>query len=254
MKTIHTYLPRTWAGISGQNLIDLCRCAHLKLSDAFQNEALLFSLLRVPMRYYMRINFAQKLDLLEQLQFLKSEPLISGWIMPRFIRVKWWIYSGPDKQLNHLTVEELATAHIHFNEYAHGKNIDALNRLCAVLYRPVSLWRWLKSVFMPCDLRQSFINAGSKAAMSGLYRPEHWREAVYINYRGVMKQWEADFPLIHTQRGDAEGGFGWPGIIHDMAGDKLGTVHQVEKMNARNLLFLMEKMEADRERSEQFKN
>jgi hypothetical protein len=94
---------------------------------------------------------------------------------------------------------------------------------------------------------QQWFNVGFKK--SSAVSPQ-LKEAIYLNFRGILNQFADDYPLIHSQKSD-KASAGWADTIYEMAGTKLGTVHDVEKMSAKNMLYLMEKTEADRQRHPQ---
>ncbi|MFA9220253.1 MAG: hypothetical protein ACEQSL_03600 [Sediminibacterium sp.] len=215
-------LPDSWEPMDERHLLDFTYCNHLPEEFSLKHESFLFRMLRIPMKLYKRINQAQKNDIIKALEFLTTDINCPKWI----VRSKNTFPKGatpPDASFINITVDVFVNANNHFENYVETREETYLNNLCAALYAS-NLTGW-KAV------------------------PIHIREAIYLNFRGILNYWAKAFPLIHQNSG-GDNHFGWPGIIYDIAGGKLGTTDEVQQKPIKNILFIMEKIEFDRQKSE----
>lgn len=217
-----TFLPDSWQPMDEKHLLDFTSCNHLPDEFNLKHDAFLFRMLRIQMKLYRKINQAQKNDLIKALEFLTTDINCPKWI----VRSKNTFPKGatpPEPSFINITVDVFANANNHFENYVETKDETYLNNMCAALY------------------------GSSLAGWSDISL--HIREAIYLNFRGIMNHWVTTFPRIHASNGQQDA-FGWAGIIFDMAGSKLGPINDVEKMPVKNLLFMMEKLESNRQSAE----
>jgi hypothetical protein len=211
-------------------------------------KALLFRMLKLPIAVFFKLKVWQVNELLSRLQFLKEKDVVfENWLIPQLtIKWLWPFYIGPSGTLDNISTVQLANAESYLRLYHESKDVKNLYLLAATLYKPFNPLRWLGYYLGIFKTKQAPYVPGKEVLRSAFFSRVkiHKLEAIKMNFVGILNYYSEEFPNI--PRTSSEGNnYGWAGLIFDLAGDKLGTIEQVEKQSSYNTLLFLDKMCSD---------
>lgn len=153
-------------------------------------------------------------------------------------------YFGPADNLKDITFDEFVKLGVLVANYRRSSEIEWIDEICAVLYRPRRMFwklrkRWMDTTDCRVRLRDKDISARKRRiarASSGE------RFAVYLLVTGVMTDLVGMFPHIFTERKNNRPGSGWPGLIISLADGRTDndSLDRVMKSNMYNVLMGLE--------------
>lgn len=146
-------------------------------------------------------------------------------------------YHGPTSEFDNLRMKEFHMTERYYKEIVNSENEDveaSLNNLVAVLYRPAKGF-YNKKRDPDGDIRIDFNhNEIPFHARKAARWPMKVKQAIFLWYGGCRQQLEDNNPLVFKtpSSSDFESQFdtGMYGVMRNLAGDKLGTVKEIEEM------------------------
>jgi hypothetical protein len=179
---------------------------------------------------------------------IAHSPNILGWFfnmerypMPYIFRwffLRGRLYVGPYRRLTKLETGELCNAMWYHQEYHDNQNPEDLQRLIAVLYRPVSIWKFIKRCFSSNpngDIRKPINDFLHETRAKRLRKLPSHKAAIILAMWGVaQKEFAAKHKLTFKRSGKSskKNPRDMVKFIISMAGDKFGTVEKTDKMPA----------------------
>jgi hypothetical protein len=191
-------------------------------------------------------NRIQRLQIGWTVGFLSGDIHLSKILIPQ-VHAMNKIFHGPADQLKNLIVEEFAYADSHAATFLKTGKTDSLDKLIATLYRKKK-----PSPGETDDVREPFNPHGieKRARIISKLKPEV-KHAIFLQYAGNRAVLPKKFPAVFTQSNQSRAkNYGWPAVINDMAGSKLGPVDKVERMRLWNIFHIMQMNEERRVKAE----
>jgi hypothetical protein len=146
-------------------------------------------------------------------------------------------YHGPTSEFDNLRMKEFHMSERYYKEIVNEENEDveaSLNNLVAVLYRPGKRF-YNKKKDKDGDIRIDFNHNKLPYYSKKIARwPVKVKQAIFLWYGGCRQQLEDNNQLVFKTPSaiDFESQFdtGMYGVMRNLAGDKLGTVKEIEEM------------------------
>jgi hypothetical protein len=244
-------IPKEWKQITQFHLLTFCKVKDLKKAK----DALSFRFAKLPpwVFFQMKKIYLKQLNLAHSFWFEK-EPVLEKILIKSF-KCGGRKYYGPDDGFANVVVMENAIADSYYINFHKQKKEQDLLICIAALYRPTNLYIRFMKALNGRDIRCSF-NKETVERRAEKFKnlPQHLKEALLIQYQGT-RNWviEENKELFPGKTQQEIKNYGWAGIIYDLAGDKLGTTKEVEKLNFPDTLLLLRKAEDDRKKREENK-
>lgn len=227
--------PDSWKELTREDLLLWASLMYsgIKLKDArIMLAALLF---RIPEDLFRCIKRSMAAKLGEEMSYLFSKNGLNNWLIPHF-RYRFQRYYGPKSRLVNLTVDEFGKCEECYEKFNHSKNIEYLDTLTAILYRPRRFFG------INDDIRATLTTYGYVNRSKRFRKlPNGLKTAVYLNYEGCRNYLHLKYKEIFVQ-GPAGKSTGrpeitpWLKIIETGAGDIFGPMDSTENANLHKFL------------------
>lgn len=178
-----------------------------------------------------------KQHILPHLNFLFGEILLTKQLLPTITvsaRTMPWVSTkklyGFGDNFDTLTIAEFSDTESCLKNYEESKQEIWLNRFLAILYRPKSKIENTDLEFTG-DHRQPYnIHLNDTLAKSFTDIPYAMKAAITINYVGCLNVLAKENRFLFTKSNAQTAQSGtWADVIHELAGQKFGTIEQTEK-------------------------
>lgn len=250
-------VPDKWNELNVKQSIEVARllfAKNLKLTKQQWNYAVLYCLLNFkwykPLAVYRFLQVPKTLVVMGMFpltEFITKENKLTDFKMKRF-RVGFTYFYAPADDLKNLTIDEFRFTDPLYINYKKTKNIDFLDALVAVLYRPKRKDYNPSSPEFNGDVREDFNeHLTVKYAKKVAKLSEHKKHLIYLAYEGARNQIITDCPNLFNSSEKIKQGrdFGLSGLILELAGGKFGTFPETCKTSVTTALNLLE-MEAQK--------
>lgn len=166
-------------------------------------------------------------------------------------------FAGPADNLANIKMAEFCFAEFYYNNYGREENLEHLNALVSVLYRPKkSRWKYSYKKNLDGDFRIAF-NANSM----GYYQkkiekwPTHVKLAVLHFYQGARAQIIQRNPKVFDNNGGEESLYGLWSVMRSVAkSGHLGDLDKVSDQYVDTVLMELNETVAEAERIEMERN
>jgi hypothetical protein len=199
---------------------------------------LLMTILDISYEKYLKIDAAM-------LHTLKEESGILNFLFEQNTRTKapfrrinitdriipTWHYA-PGEMLKGVSFEEFIMLDKYYLHYTEQNNIDSINALCAILYRPVAKKLNVKSPEWNGDMREAYSPHLIPARLKyWLEKPIGLKLAVYRYYEGCRIKLKSFLPHLFDDAdvSQANEPADWAEILHGLAGGKFGTLESTKR-------------------------
>lgn len=224
--------------------------AHRKLSEKAKNKVFKEA-------YYEGYleNSSVVFELIKRLEWLSQGASFTRTPVKKFKGLR-----GPSDQLKNISIYEFAMCEKEMMDFAATQDPKHVDRLVAVLYRPISYVKLVKSWFNHTDdLRSDYHDFELEArTLKAGKMPMYLKIAILAYFRSVREQFSTTFPEVYGQvrkssTEDKEGS--WADVILEMSGPIAGKEAEVSRVNVYNFLYRINKMIRDnREMNEKLEN
>lgn len=240
-KKVYT-APASFNELTAKQLLQWCACIANGLTGLAASKRIGYYFSGVPAWTYFSLPAATRYQIGDLFDFLFGKNTLTVMKINSF-RVGLGKYYGPGDRMKNVIAEEFIMADAHFVQYEKTKDIKYLDMLLANIYRERK-----KDKAYTGDDRCAYNSFEVLAREKKIRRLSlKMKHALLLQYQGVRNLLPAKFPNVFNAKNRVSGkNFGWPGIITDLAGPKLGTDKDVLKMNVWNLFFVMEMNEVRR--------
>ncbi len=229
-------------------LLALCYAAVGKFNDNVKGLLLLWRLLKIPARVFFKMKRAQVNQIYEQLLFISDEKKVfENWLITKLRpRFSLYYFLGPEGSLEDVSTLQLALAESKNMQFHKDGSKIALEELAAILYTKVSPLRWMLYKLKLIDKLKIDFNPNTAERNAKHFKtvPLYKLLAVQLNFLGILNYFEEAFPNIPRGSNDASP-YGWAGLIYELAGEKLGSIEQVEKRSVYQTFLFIDKIEFD---------
>lgn len=235
-------LPMNWNECSLWHLLTWCRWKnHPKAA-----EIVAYRFLKISPRIYFNLKAAYLIEINKHLSFFKKESRLTKILLPSF-RFQGRRYYGPMDENRNVTVIENAIADgAYLNYLRHPERVQHLDLLCAALYRPGNIFIRIERLFNGRDIRHRLNKDTVEArARKFAHLPLHVKHAILIQYEGCRNLIIDRHRSIFQGQTQKKSSYGWPGIIFDLAGDKLGDITRVEQLLVWDVMLMLKKSEEE---------
>lgn len=174
----------------------------------------------------------------ETLNFLFENNELTRQLLPKIKR-----FYGPDDRLSNVTFIEFAKADKRHRNYVASENEMYLNEMIAILYRPAKKFRYINRFFgvNVADVRQKYSDNCIKNAKRFKYVSRAQKKAVLFYWEGCYSFMISTFPHVFTNGNDGDSdGFGFAGLITELAGTKFGNTDQTADTHIMTILLYLE--------------
>jgi len=238
-------LPSGFHEFSEKNLLTYCYFLYSGVSFDRVTKGMMFRMLDLPARIFFRLRMYQLVEILNHMLYLEKDSVkMENWLVKE-LRPGWFkpIYIGPYGTLEDIEMLQMADAESQYRMYHETKSVDHLAEMAAVLYYPVSRFQyWKIKMGFSFPMRPAYSRRDVDRHKKHLLGMERYQlEAVRLNFEGCLRFFADQFPNI-PQSDDEGSGYGWIGLMHELAGDKLGTLDQVERSNAFKSFIVLDKI------------
>jgi hypothetical protein len=186
----------------------------------------------------------------ETLNFLFEKNMLTIQLVP-VISKKFY---GPDSRLANVSFIEFAKADIRHRNYISSENEMYLDEMLAVLYRPAKKFiSFRKFLGLPIgDIRQKYSDDCIKNAKHFKNIPRRYKKALLLYWEGCYNFMIDTFPHVFTGNSDgSDDGFGFAGMITELAGSKFGNTEQTAETNMLTILLHLEIISTQQKKSKQ---
>ena len=183
----------------------------------------------------------------ESLSFIYKDASLTKQLLPRVLN----LYGCADN-MSDLSFIEFAKADIFFSSYRNTNDIQYIDKLVAVLYRPARLsWYFTRWFNYTAKKRVDFSDECLKRNLTRISKlPIEIKQAILFHFTSCRSAIVAKYPNVFTQ-GDSDGnteGFGYAGLLTELAGTKFGDQDKTAYTNIHDILrhLEMEKIKANK--------
>jgi hypothetical protein len=226
-KKKHVTIADNWNELTQKQYISIAKILH---SDVLSDDAKMLSALQVLLKY-STIRFL----LLEEDFIVRCLPHVT-WIFERDnitaqLIPKYKSFYGPAGEFDNLIGKEFHCTEIAYQEVIRNNDAEALNRLCAFLYRPKK-HSYDMRVNKDGDVRVLF---NPNECLYHAQRVRRWKpevkQAILLWYDGCRQMLVKSYPLAFG-KGKENGNYyeGLFGMMRSIAGEKYGTLEDVENL------------------------
>lgn len=185
--------PSSWDEITTKQLLEICKTVN-KNQTAIHAEILIaLKLFGIPRNMFNLIGSENRYAILTLIKFIEEDRVFDKNLLPSFWHRCRKFY-GPNDEYDNIQGIEFAYAEDLYIKYKSTKEVEYLNELTALLYRPRRYFD------IKDDIRQDFytISAGKRAKLFKSL-PFEYKFAVYLNYEGwrnwLINRYDVIFPV-----------------------------------------------------------
>jgi hypothetical protein len=217
--TIALFIPEDWNSLSLPQLRQLCRLIAKAVPHDYRRQILfchwsgirmlphneldangmkrfLFFHLKLKKRFFLSL--PDFVSFLHRLDFTHDEPSLTIQLMPS-LRASWRRLYGPSSSLFNISYGEFIHAEACYNRYISSNDVNDLNSLCAVLYRPSNGVR-PRSIHFEGDRREIFNDFIYPDRGRWLRRVPRWRRiAIFLFYSGCRQALFQAHPMMNRR-------------------------------------------------------
>jgi len=205
---------------------------------------------------YKEIDSTDLYLLIETIDFVNKEtPILHQNKLPvikvgRFSKTKLF---GPADDFSNCSYLEYAKTDVRFMRFfaSECKDINALNELIAVIYRPKKWFLFFRKRLgsFNGDIRRNYNDIFVERYKNKInHLPWHTKYAIFLFVYGVRKQIEDDYPHIFQKTEESKSnGFGHAGIIVELAGPKFGNPSETAETPLHTIMIHLEQLSIDAE-------
>ncbi len=251
-------VPQKWEELSFQQLADVLPVLY---SDKELDQGRLQILKVITGITWFRLKVAGAADYQDKLylvDWMLQENTLTKNLLPLY-RNRWGYgpnYYGPADDFNNLLISEFIFTEQYYHQYRYedatpSANVDALNKLVAVLYRPGKKG-YDRHRNPDGDIREPF-NDNLIPYQSRLVAawPFEFKQAIGFWYEGCRNQLLKDFPKVFGGSGGGESVYGLWDILFNIAEKNvMGDMHMVEGQLLKTVLMVITKTIHDAEQLE----
>lgn len=176
----------------------------------------------------------------ETVNFLFDEVTLTNQLIQE-IRINGMRFLGPAPRFADISFIEFAKADARYHYYITSENEMYLNQMVAILYRPpvkfYHMKRWLRDQVTE---RQKYSDDCIKNADKLGTIPRNVKKAILLYWEGCYLHMVNTFPHVFTGDAGSDKGYGFAGMITELAGDKFGTTDQTAEQNLFTILLYLE--------------
>lgn len=241
---MNVIVPQKWSDLSGAQLI---RVASAILKDRVDLTFLFFALL--DFKWYrlkdwiaiFRLRQVPATEFHPHVTWLLGDDYLREWVISQFKG-----YRGPDSHWVCLSWYEFTMVDTLFCRYADTKDRRYLHHLSAALFRTPGQgpeFNPLSEDFSG-DVRRPFNSNIPDAHVDRVSRwPETFHDAVFLNYSGMRREIEREFPRVFSSDEPDQSPTsmkGWKPVTITVSGTKFGNIKETEKTPFREVLRSLE--------------
>ncbi|MHB8209071.1 hypothetical protein [Mucilaginibacter sp.] len=233
--TSHHYIaPANWDEMTKYHLLAWAKVIGTNMTIVRAKRFLFILMFRIPKLNAATIPLSQLNQQVHRVNFLFKRNRLQKWLIPSIYHFCLKYY-GPKNQLANLTVEEYKLTELCYEQYQNTKNIEYINTLVAILYRPRRYFN------IDNDIRCSLTNYGYiKRAKRFKNLSLKLRYAIYLNYEGCHNFIIDNNPDVFNMSGSKVSVqkqlTPWSKIIESAAGGKFGTMKETKSSNLHEFL------------------
>lgn len=252
-------VPGTWAELDKHQFSSIIQVLHFRKADPYTISVSLLALLFGVKNFHILSGIGDEYltELVPLTNFLIEEkpPVFNHW--PE-IKVKKKIHAAPVDDLSNLGFGEWCFAYECYNYYRLTDDPSALNKLIAVIYRPLDPLSKKDSPDFKGDIREKF-NSNLIEKRAQLLRgvDEKIKLAILAWFSVALAEVIEELPNVFPKReGDSESeaptgddGRTWLSVFSDLLGPKWGTMDQLSDTNAMFILNYLEEQQIEFKKS-----
>lgn len=233
-KNKYLMLPSSLADFTAQQFIHYAAVMNSNLSLQKAKILLLKILSGKSWFAYKRIPNDVKLAAMEHIDWIFEDNICPKQLLPKYRYLFGKTFYGPKSEFENICFAEFYYADIAYNNYKKEGEIQYLDQLCAILYRPA------KSGYdfvldKDGDCREQF-NANTIAYYST--KTAKWpmavKQAILMYYDSCKLQLIRDYPEIFSQTSSSDEDGDFFDVIRSLSGGKYGTFKEVEYLPLHN--------------------
>lgn len=248
-------VPNAWAELDKHQFSTIIQVLHFRKADPYTISVSLLALLFGAKNFHILSGIGDEYltELVPLTNFLIEEkpPVFNHW--PE-IKVKRKVYAAPENDLSNLGFGEWCFAFELYNYYRLTNDTAALNKLIAVIYRPLDPSSKKDSADFKGDVRENF-NSNLIENRALLLRgvEEKIKLAILAWFSVALAEVIEDLPNVFPKReGDpktdaptSDDGRTWLSVFSDLLGPKWGTMDQLSNTNAMFILNYLEEQQIE---------
>lgn len=201
-----------------------------------ENEKLAIATLilyNLPRRAVFLFEPDQLYKLTKKCDWVFSEPLTIQ-LLPS-IKIGRTKLHGPGNDLRGYTGDEFQYADTYFMRYIETGEEQFLNKMIAVLYRP------MESINELGDIREKFASYKMEERTKKIAKLNPWKKmAIFLFYKGCRQKWEEYHPELFNADTEPEGESSmWHTILLRISGKEFGDYNKTTSQPVHNLFALM---------------
>lgn len=231
---LHT-APASWKEMTREHLLQWASVMGSKLRVDAAKVQLASRMFGIPKKQFAFIKESDTWPLSEAVGFLLKKNMLSNWLIPA-IWHRLFKYYGPKNKLANLTIHEYKLCEHCYESYGATANIEYLDTLVAILYRPQRFFH------IDDDIRVKLTNYGY-VKRAKRFKKLHLglKYAIYLNYEGCRNCLHQAYPDVFIKGGKVVKNkkpqiTPWPKIIESAANDIFGPLSTTETTNLHTFL------------------
>lgn len=235
------YIGSQWQGwkyieLSKQKGIDRAKSRAIEFTRITLTQQLLeinpLNIFSKQTRAFNSITPDQMIDLLKTTDFVFNENTLTE---NKFNRIGK-LY-GPRSELKYMRIGEFAYTETAFLRYHNTGKAEHLNNLCAILYRPIAKGAQFG------DVREAFNPQSIESRIPTISGwSEAQKQAVLLFYIGCRTKITRTYQKVFEGKKGSKESANWATIIIELAGNKFGTVNQVEEQYLSTILIHLKQL------------
>lgn len=197
-KKITTYTaPADWNECTKEDLINISKTVRAGYSVIQSEIYLALKLFKIPIRLFSKLSAEDKFAIVSLCKFVENERILDKNLIPSF-RFIFQKYFGPSDEYDNIEGLEFAYTELCYTRYIETKQLQYLEDLCAILYRPRKYFNVKNDIRKDFFVRES--NNRSKKFKS---LPHHLKFSIFLNYEAwrnwLISEHPNIFPKIQIQ-------------------------------------------------------
>lgn len=248
-------VPGTWAELDKHQFSTIIQVLHFRKADPYTISVSLLALLFGVKNFHILSGVGDEYltELVPLTNFLIEEkpPVFNHW--PK-IKVKKKIHAAPEDDLSNLGFGEWCFAYECYNYYRLTDDPSVLNKLIAVIYRPLDPLSKKDSPDFKGDVREKF-NSNLIESRALLLRgiDEKIKLAILAWFSVALAELVDGLPNVFPKRDEkpetdaptGDDGRTWLSVFSDLLGPKWGTMEQLSNTNALFILNYLEEQQIE---------
>lgn len=227
--------PSAWNELGKKDLLNWASVMSTGYELADARAMLAYLLFNIPVGLYKYLKQRNSRTIGQKTSWLFKRNKLDTWLIP-FIWKGIFKYYGPKSKLSNLTLKEYSLTEHCYEQFANTKNIEYLDTLAAILYRPQRFWS------IDTDIRRALTTYGYiKRAKRFKKLPIGLKYAIYLNYEGCRNFIIDHNPDVFSSKSQSGQQSKvnitqWSKILESAAGGKFGTIAETKESNLHEFL------------------